>query len=226
MSVSHDLLIAAAWSALLAAGLTGAALIHRLGLATTYTRDLLHVGAGVWVIGWPAWQSPALPIAITAATALAIAALPFARHRSRAAARLHAAVTGGDERWGGLVLYTAAYALLTAVGLAGARPLPAAAALLALSLGDGVGGAFGRRFGRVHYRAPGGKQKSLEGSAMVAVMATAGAALAAAALAAPLPLALAALAGAVAALAEALAPRGTDNLVVPAAVWLTLTALV
>ncbi|MCA9675313.1 MAG: hypothetical protein KC464_09785, partial [Myxococcales bacterium] len=159
-----DLVLTLGWLGGLACGLGGAIVLHRLGLASTYVRDLLHVGAGVWILGWAWWTTPAWPIAITAVVTAGTALVPTAASRWHLAARLHRSVTGGDERWSGLVLYTLAYAALTPVGLCD-RPLPAAAGLLALSLGDGVGGAVGRRFGRHHYRAPGGKVKSLEGSA-------------------------------------------------------------
>jgi dolichol kinase len=219
-----DLALAAVWFAVLASGIAAAVFVHQLGLAATHVRDLLHVGAGVWVIGWPWWNGALLPIALVAGTALVVAAVPALARHHRAAVRLHDAVTGDDERWGGLVLYTASYAIFTVIGLAG-DPLPAAAALLALSLGDGVGGAVGRRFGRHHYRAPGGKRKSLEGSAAVAIMAMVGAALAAALVGGHLGAARILFAGAVAATAEAAAPRGTDNVIVPAGVWLGLTVV-
>ncbi len=217
-----DLALTLAWSGVLSAGIGGAVLLRHLGLAATYVRDLLHVGAGIWVIGWPWWDGALLAIAMVSAVALVVAEVPQLRRRHRAAARLHDAVTGGDERWGGLILYTVSYAVFTAVGLLG-DPRPAAAALLALSLGDGVGGAIGRRFGRHRFRAPGGKWKSIEGSAAVAVMAMVGAALAGAFLGGSLGTARILCAGLVASAAEAAAPRGTDNLLVPASVWLALT---
>src|SRR5260370_33321110 len=77
----------------------------------------------------------------------------------------------------GLVFSTIAFALLTAAGMCFER-YSAAAALWALCLGDGVGGAFGRRLGRHSFSVPGGKRKSLEGSAAVALFAAAGVALA------------------------------------------------
>lgn len=217
-----DLALALAWSGVLSAGIACAVLLHHLRVAATHVRDLLHVGAGIWVIGWPWWEGALLPIAIVSAVALVVAEVPRLRRRHRAAARLYDAVTDGEERWGGLVFYTVSYAVLTTVGLLG-DPLPAAAALLALSLGDGIGGAVGQRFGRHRFRAPGGKWKSLEGSAAVALMAMAGAAIAAAWLGGPMGGARILCAGLVAAAAEAAAPRGTDNLLVPASVWLALT---
>jgi dolichol kinase len=207
-----DAALVAMWLGVLAAGVAVCLIAHRAGLRATYIRDVIHVGAGVWVLGWPLWHAPLAPTLLAAAVATGTALAP----RLRATARLRASLADDDERWSGLTRYGLAYAALTAVGLYGPR-LPAAGALLALSLGDGVGGAVGRRFGQHRYAAPGGKQKSLEGSMAVAVMAALGLVLAGAR--AP---GLVASAAVVAAVAEALAPRATDNLVVPAAVWLWL----
>jgi dolichol kinase len=214
-----DLVLAILWTGALAGGLITVVLARGLGVPTTYVRDLLHVGAGVWILGWPSWHGHAWPIAIVVAVAIAIAVMPALARSRPAARRLVASVSDDDERWSGLVLYTLSFAALTAIGLT-RDPLPAAAALLALALGDGVGGAIGRRFGRLGYRAPGGKRKTIEGSLVVALGAAAGGLIAARVLARGLPVATAIGLGAVAAIAEALAPRGTDNAIVPAAVWL------
>lgn len=212
-----DLAWTGVWLAILVGGIGACVGLRATGLASTYVRDLLHVGAGVWVLGWPWWDHAAPPIAIAAAVAGAIAVVPVAARRVTLIGRIRDSVSGGDERWTGLILYALAFTAFTAVGVVGA-PFPAAAGLLALSLGDGLGGAAGRRFGRHRYAAPWGKPKSLEGSAVVAAGAAVGIAGAAAwsgvaiAPAAVIALALAA------ALTEALAPRSTDNLLVPAVV--------
>ena len=213
-----DLALAGGWLVVLAVGLGACVVAHALGLASTYVRDALHVGAGIWIVGWPWWHGGALPIAIVASVAIATFALPLVASHVELAARLVRSVTNGDERWTGLVHYTLAYAVLTAVGFAGA-PFPAAAALLSLSLGDGIGGLAGRALGRHHYRAPGGKQKSLEGSVVVALGAMLGIAFAAHLFAASISLPRIIVLGVVAAGVEALSPRGTDNLLVPAVVW-------
>lgn len=214
----RDLAITAGWCAILGTGIAVAIVLRALGLASTYIRDLLHIGAGVWVLGWPWWHGRALPIAIVATAACAIALVPRLTGRYRVAARFHKSVTNGDEHWQGLVLYTFAYAIFTAVGLV-FDPFAAGAALLALSLGDGIGGAFGRAYGAHHYHAPGGKQKSLEGSTVVALAATAGALVAACVFGVALPLSAAVALGIVAAVTEAASPRGTDNFLIPAAVF-------
>jgi len=213
-----DLAIGTTWLAVLA-GAFGAALGFRaLGLASTYVRDLLHIGAGVWVIGWPWWHGAAMPVAIVFAVVAVIATVPTLARRFRFVGRFQRCVTSDDEHWGGLVLYTIAYAIFTVIGVM-LDPFAAGAALLALSLGDGVGGAVGRALGEVHYRAPGGKQKSIEGSIVVMLGAIAGALLAAMLFGVPLGLGGALVLGGVAALTEAFSPRGTDNLLVPAAVY-------
>jgi len=124
-----------------------------------------------------------------------------------------------DEHWSGLTIYTISYTALTAIGLLW-NPFAAAVGLLALALGDGIGGAVGRRFGRHCFTAPGGKTKSLEGSVAVALASAMGVAIAAW----RFDQAIASLAvagiGVGAAVAEALSPRGLDNAIVPAVGWM------
>jgi dolichol kinase len=218
----NDLALGGIWLGVLGAGIAGCVIAHGLGLASTYVRDVLHIGAGIWILGWPYWHGGAVPLAIVACVAAATAALPFVAGKSRLAAKLVRSVTNGDEHWIGLVHYTAMYASFTALALV-IDPFPAAAALLALSLGDGIGGAVGRNLGRHHYQVPGGKRKSLEGSLVVLLAAAAGAALAAQLFGRDIGLAALLVLGAVASLVEAIAPRSTDNLLIPIAVWTTAT---
>ena len=206
----NDALFAVGASGVAGAGLGGAVLLAKLGVPRTYVRDLVHVGTGIWVISWPFWSAPVLPIAITAAALVLVLAGPRA---------LRSALTGGDERWSGIVIYVLSYCVLTILGFTDAL-FPAAAGLLALSLGDGIGGLVGRRFGRLAYRAPGAKKKTLEGSLTVAVMSSLGGAFASAIFGAHASLLLVVQAGIVAALVEAFAPRGTDNALLPLSVWL------
>jgi dolichol kinase len=213
------------WLFALAAGLFTCVLLRRGGAPAGRVRDLLHVGAGVWVLGWPAWTSPVPPAALAAAVAAGALFVPLLARRRRLAQRLLASVSGGDEGWAGVALYGVTFAAFTWLGLVRGPIFPAGAALLALSLGDGLGGAVGRRFGRHLFTAPFAKTRSLEGSAAVSVLAMAGIALAAAVLGAS-PGALAvALAGLAAGVAEAVAPRASDNVLLPVAVYVVLSAL-
>ncbi len=213
-----DPALAVAWLCVLSAGIGFCLLLHRLGLRATYVRDVLHIGTGVWVLGWPWWRGFAAPALVLGLALFVTAALPALSRQSRWAAWVVDSLTSGDERWDGLVLYVVAYATLTAVGLVDGA-FAAGAALLALSLGDGIGGVVGRRFGRHRYRVPGGKDKSVEGTLVVMLAAAAGIALAGWRFGAHPGVAHVAGLAAIAAAAEALAPRGSDNVVVPAAVW-------
>jgi dolichol kinase len=216
-----DAELSALWVGILLGGLAVAAALGRLGLSRTHVRDVLHVGAGVWPVGWPFWHAALAPLAIVYGALLAMGAVPLVARRVPWAARLQGAVSGEDEQWSGLVLYTLSVAVLTTVGLLKA-PFAAAAALLALALGDGVGGAVGLAFGRHRFQVPGGKAKSLEGTLAVAVFSTMGVLLAARWFSVPLRLSAAVLVGLLAALAEALSPRATDNVVLPACVFSAL----
>lgn len=213
-----DLGYGALWCGILAAGVLVCIGARAVGLPRTYVRDLLHVGAGLWLLGWRAWRGSLVPVAITAAAFAGTALVPVAARRVRALRAFRDSVAGDDERWAGLVLYTLSFCLFTWTALHGAL-LPSAAALASLALGDGVGGAIGRRFGRRHYRVPGGKQKSLEGTLAVALFAALGIAAAAAWLALPVAAWVVAAAAITAALVEAVSPRSSDNLLVPAAVF-------
>lgn len=214
-----DFILGTTSLAVLAAAMATAVLMRALGVASTYVRDMLHVGAGVWVLAWPWWHSATIPIAIVVVVMIGTAIIPALARHVRLADRVQRSVTGGDEHWGGLVLYTVSYAIFTTLGLLG-DPFAAAAALLALSLGDGIGGAVGRALGDHHFRAPGGKRKSFEGSVVVAIGAIAGALIAAALFGVSLGFVAVVFLGIVAAVTEALSPRGTDNLFVPVFVYI------
>lgn len=213
-----DLVAAVVWLCVLAGGIGSCLLLHRLGLRSTYVRDVLHIGVGVWVLGWPWWKGFTAPALILGLVLALTWAMPRLAEQSSWAALLVESLASGDERWNGLVLYVVAYAVLTLAGLC-LGGFAAGAALLSLSLGDGIGGAVGRRFGRHRYRVPGGKEKTVEGSLAVAVAAAAGVAIAAWRFGAHPGAAHVAGLAAIAAMAEALSPRGSDNVVVPAAVW-------
>lgn len=213
-----DPVLAVCWMAVLVGSLVAVALARTRGLPATSARDALHVGAGVWVVSWPAWDGLAAPLAVVAVAVAVIGSMPMAATRVPGVNRILQSVVEGDERFLGLVLYTVSFAVMTGLGLAH-RPFPAAAALLALALGDGLGGLVGRRFGRRSYSTRLGKRKTLLGSVAVAVFAAAGVLASAALFGVALGAWPVLLLSLVAAGTEGLAPRGSDNLAVPAAVW-------
>ena len=208
-----------AWIAVLVFAIIALTLLHRAGMPRTYVRDLLHVGAGVWVVGWPWWEGRTVPLLIVWGAFVATALIPILSPRLPPLRRFHDSVAGEGERWAGIVAYTGSFAALTTLALE-FRLVPAAAgAAAAMCAGDGLGGLVGRRFGRHRYALPWSKAKTWEGTAAVFVFSVLGIVLALHALAIPVRWENALLLGGAGAVAEALAPRASDNAVVPAAVF-------
>ncbi|MGZ6124616.1 MAG: hypothetical protein ACXWLR_06625 [Myxococcales bacterium] len=218
-----DLALVAAWLGLLAVAGAFCVSARRAGVELTYLRDLVHVGAGLWVLGWPFWRGPLAPIGLGIAGAAATFAIPPLAARAAVLGRFRDSISDATERWSGVRLYGVSFAAGTVLAFVIA-PLPAAAALLSLALGDGLGGLIGRRHGRHPFTAPGAKRKTIEGTAAVAVFSAAGVTLAMLRFGAPVAPWPVAGGAAAAALAEAFAPEGTDNVLLPASVWLVLTA--
>src|SRR5260370_8982341 len=157
---------AALWVALLAIALLGCIGLRAMGFATTYIRDLLHVGAGAWVFGWPFGHSGTAQIAIPLAASLGLLVVQPLSTRFRLLAGFQRSVSDEDERFGGLTFYALSFAAMTWLAFH-FHPFPAAAALLALALGDGIGGGIRRAVGRHLFPAPGRKSESFEGPAVV-----------------------------------------------------------
>jgi dolichol kinase len=224
-----DLWATLGWGAVLGAGLAVVVLLHRRGLPTDLCRDALHLGAGSWALSFLTFDGPAVPLALTLCAAGATALVPRLARRFRPADTLLRSVAGGQETWTGLSFYAASLAALTLLGWLDA-PFPAAGAVASLAIGDGLGGFVGTRLRGPTFRLPWSKPKTVAGSLAVAAGAFAAclvAGLVYAPGAAPLGslVARAALAALAGALAEALSPRGTDNLILPAAVWAALRLL-
>ena len=213
-----DATLALVWAAVFAGGVGACVLLSARGMPRTLVRDALHVGAGVWPLGWPAWNGAVVPVAVAAVGCASLLAVPALAPRFDWARKVASAVSGDDERWSGLALYGVAALLLTVLGF-WRSPFPAAAGLLALALGDGLGGLVGRRWGRLRYRVPWAKPKTLEGSLVVAVFSAVGIAVAAWRFGVALGPGWLLVGALVAAVAESLSPRSLDNLTVPLAVW-------
>ncbi|HET9753116.1 MAG TPA: hypothetical protein VFP52_09140, partial [Myxococcales bacterium] len=129
-----DALLVALWIALAVAAFAACMAARRAGVAATYLRDVIHVGAGLWPLGWPLWHGAVAPVALALAGTAATCAIPALSRRGGAAARIRQSVSDGDERWAGLQLYAASFAAGTILAFA-TRPFAPAAALLALALG-------------------------------------------------------------------------------------------
>ncbi|HZX41976.1 MAG TPA: hypothetical protein VFE93_09075, partial [Myxococcaceae bacterium] len=89
----HDGLLVLVWSAVFAGGLSVCLWLADRGLPRTYVRDVLHVGAGVWPLGWKAWQSPWPPVLVALAGFGLLLAVPLLGRRLAAARVLEHAVS-------------------------------------------------------------------------------------------------------------------------------------
>jgi len=219
-----DVAVLAGWLATVGAAVLACVAARRAGVPLTYLRDFVHVGAGTWPLLWPLWSGPWGPILLAIGGAALASAVPSLAGRAALLGRLRDSISDESERWSGIRLYGISVALATIAAFT-FSPFPAAAALLALALGDGLGGLIGRRYGRRWFAAPGAKRKSLEGSVAVAAFSSLAVLLSMLRFSVPLAALPLVLGGIVASAAEALSPAGTDNLFVPASVWLTLSAV-
>jgi phytol kinase len=206
---------------------TGLILVAQLlrrafGAPQELTRKLVHIGAGMWVLGvlalFDTWQIGVLPFA----TFILINYL-FYRFR------VFSAMDAADSP-PGTVYFALAITLLFGLLWRPAGPLDrapiAVAGAMALTWGDALAALVGRRWGRHRYRL-GASGRSWEGSAVMFVVSAAaiflvltllpGSALSpyAPPIGAGRVLLAALFAAAAATLAEAASPRGTDNLSVP-----------
>ena len=91
----HDGLLVLLWSAVFAGGLAVCLWLAGRGLSRTYVRDVLHVGAGVWPLGWGAWESPWPPVGVATVGFALLVAVPLLARRLEAARALRASRLGG-----------------------------------------------------------------------------------------------------------------------------------
>ncbi len=207
-------------------------LLRRGGVSQRISRKVVHVGAGMWVFGilslFSSWQFGIIPFA----TFILVNALLY---RFRLAKGIDA-----TDSTPGTVYFALAITLLFALLWRPQGPIdrvPAAVAgAMALTWGDALAALVGQRYGRHHYTIA-GSTRSLEGSAtMFVVSALAcwlvltllpGSALApfAPAVGAGRALLVALLAAGAGTLAEAVSPRGLDNLSVPLVVALVIRGM-
>ncbi|MBY6275123.1 DUF92 domain-containing protein [Symbiobacterium thermophilum] len=202
------------WAILLAFGYVGGVVAvgevgYRMGLPRPIARKVVHVGAGLWIIGtllvFENRFLAAVPPALSAAANWVV-------HRRR----LLGAVEADADNLG-TVWFAVSFALL--VLLAWEEPAAMLGGVLAMTLGDAAASTVGLRLGRRPYATLGGRTKSLEGSlAMFAVTLSTLLVvlrLFAPDLAAPAVAGLALLGAVAASCAEALGIKGLDNLWVP-----------
>jgi dolichol kinase len=226
----HDIWLLLLWGGILGGGALFCVLTSSRGLKTTYVRDLLHVGTGLWTLGLPYWNHACIPIIVVSLALAGILTVPVLARRVKVVDRFYRSVSDENETWMGIVLFVVSYVAFTALGLLIDGALfPAACAMGALSIGDGLGGFIGGKLGKAGYKIPWAKRKTYLGSLAVAL----GSLTAILIIAAwfnldmsvpfsPANLGWFALAALAASLVEAVSPRSSDNLLVPAVVFLLL----
>ncbi len=188
------------------------------------TRKFIHVGVGMWAFGTALLFETRGPALIPPATFVLINALSYWR------GTIKAMETGEKENLG-TIYFPISFAAM--IYLFWGQPALLVASMMPLTWGDAQAALVGKRYGHLHYTFW-GKTRSVEGSAAMLFwswVATTVALLAVPYLTGTEPInwLLALLYGGVVAfvttLVEALSPWGIDNLTVPAATALVLSAL-
>jgi phytol kinase len=190
---------------------------RRAGFSVDFTRKVVHVGVGVWIVPtlllFDDWRWAIVP----PATFVALNLLSYRKS-------LVGAMEEADKSNLGTILFPIAFIVLIAWLWPMGRFDAIAGGILVLALGDAAAALVGRRFGRTRYRV-GSSTRTAEGTAAMIVFSVA-ALVAATSLfesdvSTPALLGVAALAGGL----EGVSVRGLDNLVVPVGTAAALLAV-
>jgi dolichol kinase len=196
----------------------------RVGLPRAAGRKLLHAAIGALPLAMPFFTSRIYPFLVASPFVLiTYLASPYSPLRINGLAGLADLTEEGHPN--GLILYSAAYSGLAL--LFGDKPYVVAAGVFPMAFGDSLAALVGRRFGRHRFTVTSGK--SLEGSFAMFAATFASLTLGLAYFSAIYglnfnPLIPAATA-AVTTIAEAMSPRGLDNIAVPLTGALTFLLL-
>ena len=198
--------------------------LHSRGVKTTHVRDFLHIITVLWLFSWTYWQNKICPIVFVLSIFCIITVTPKLLKKVSFLSKLSKSVSNQDEKWSGVILYVFAYLVFTVLGFS--RSLfPAACALAVLSIGDGVGGLTGSKFGKLKYKIPWSKPKSYIGSTAVFLGSFASILFMKWWFDYTLSLTSAVIVAIVATLIEAASPKTSDNILMPASVYLMLEIL-
>ena len=204
----------------------------RLKWQQAFTRKIIHIGAGMWIWGilalFDTWSIGIIPFAT-------FIVLNYVFYRFQ----IFKAMDAVDSSPGTVYFAISITILFTSLWRSGGaldRVPIAAAAVMAMTWGDGLASIVGQKYGK-HIYTTFGHQRSREGSIAMAIAAflvilltllwLPGSALSPNSVALPFwgVLLLTAIGTAVSTTAEALSPAGTDNLSVPLLTGLALFAL-
>ncbi len=198
--------------------------LHSTGVKTTHVRDFLHIITVLWLFSWKYWHNKLCPIFFVLTIFMIIMITPKLLRQNSYLRKLSKSVSNKDEKWSGVTLYVFSYLLFTFIGFFHSL-IPAACALAVLSIGDGVGGLIGSKFGKLKYKIPWSKPKSYLGSTAVFVGSYLAIQMVTWWFNEPLSIASVVIVSAIAAIVEAASPRTSDNLLMPVAVYLALELL-
>lgn len=177
-------------------------------LSFEWTRKLLHVGVGTWIL-------PTVLIFQSGLwAAIGPAAFTLVNIFSRRRRWIRAMEEGSGSNRGAVYMPIAFLALIFWLWDRDGGRAVIAGSLLALAWGDAAAALIGRRFGRHRYRV-GDEQRSFEGSAAMFAFSLLGIWVGFSVTDVPISLALVVLGATVASVLEAFSRRGLDNLLVP-----------
>ncbi len=128
-------------------------------------RNLVHISGGSWIFIWLNMENRYITTLLCLSVTVTVAALSFVKRKQERGGFLKRAVddlSSGDETLAGPILYAISITALSY--LFWEEKLAGASCMLILSLGDGMADLIGRNFGKIFYRFPWGKRKTVEGS--------------------------------------------------------------
>lgn len=194
--------------------------LYKKGVSVTYIRDLLHLGSGSWVLGFPLWNSAIIPIILTVGALLGITLLPYTTFK-----KALSGVTNHQERFSGIWLYVLSFTLITTISFLLNDRYQGAIALGILAAGDGMGGLIGKKFGKKQFKLPWVKAKSYIGTATVMGMS-----LMVLLILTPIfnhsyTPSILVIIPIFSGIIEALSPRGTDNFFLPVMIFISMIFL-
>jgi len=186
----------------------------RVGLPKAEGRKLLHAAIGALPLAMPLFTSRFYPFLVAAPFVLVTyLASPYSPLRMTGLSRLADLTEEGHPN--GLILYSAAYTALAL--LYGDQPYIVAAGIFPMAFGDSLAALVGRRYGKHRYGGP--KGKSVEGSlAMFLATLTVldlGLVYFSVVYGVSFHMVLPVTIAALTMVAEAVSPRGLDNIAVP-----------
>lgn len=217
----NDNLLLAGSLLILISGFSTCIFLKKRGISSHAVRDILHIGVSIWALIWPFFNSQFYPRIIVTIMFLIVLIAPFFSKISLVS-KFITSVCGEYENWRGIQFYVFSFAFIT--WIASNEIIFGSTAMLSLSLGDGIGGFVGREAGRLKYKLPWTKQKSVEGSVSVFIFAFIGGLIIHFLFSdkSEIPFGMFIISSLCAAVVEGISPSHIDNLTIPIVVYVIL----